>query len=70
MCMDKPVPALGIKTRSIDVLLESSALHQKIVHRATQMPNSDHSFNSFRAAGTNRRPDFSLFWGTSDDPAS
>ena len=26
------------------------------------MPSSDQSFNSFRAAGTNRRPDFSLSW--------
>ena len=67
-CYEKLVPkglvlALGIKTRSIDVLLESSALHQKIVHQATQMLSSDWSFNSFHAAGTNRRPDFSLSWG-------
>ena len=69
-CYQKLVPkglvgllALGIKTRSIDVLLESSALHQKIVHQATQMLSSDQSFNSFHAAGTNRRPDFSLSWG-------
>ena len=75
MCKGQPVPkglvlAIGIKTQSIDVLLKSSALHQKIVHCATQMPSSDQSFNSFRAAGTNRRPDFSLSWGTSGDPAS
>ena len=30
----------------------------------------DWSFNSFRAAGTNGRLDFSLSWGTSRDPAS
>ena len=67
-CYEKLVPkglvlALGIKTWSIDVLLESSALHQKIVHHATQMLSSDWSFNSFLAARSNRRPDFSLSWG-------
>ena len=65
-CYEKLVPkglVLGIKTRSIDVLLESSALHQKIVHHATQMLSSDWLFNSFHAAGSNRRPDFSLSWG-------
>ena len=34
--------------------------HVKFVHWAARMPNSDKLFNSFRAAGTNRRLDFSL----------
>ena len=34
------------------------------------MPSLDRSFNSIHAAGTNGRLDFSLFLGSSDNPAS
>ena len=34
------------------------------------MPSLDRLFNGFRAAGTNGRLNFSLFWGNSGNPAS
>ena len=73
--LGKPIPrglelALGIKTWSKDVRLEYSALHLQFFHWAARMLSLDWSFNSLRAEGTNGRPDFSVSWGTSGDPAT
>ena len=38
--------------------------------QSPRMPSVGKSFDSFRAAGTNGRLDFSLSWGISGDPAS
>ena len=51
---------LGMQTPSADILLEYSVSHIKFVHWTARMPNSDKLCNSFRAAGANGRPDFSL----------
>ena len=55
------VLTLGMQTPSADILLEYSVSHVKFVDWAAQMPNSDKLCNSFRAAGTNRCLDFTLY---------
>ena len=61
---------LEMWTPSVDNLLEYSVSHVKFIHWAARMPNSDKLRNSFRAAGTNGCPDFSLSLLAACDPFS
>ena len=54
---------IGIKTRSLDVLLQYFMCHLKFVHSEARMPSSAKLFNRFRAAGTNECLDLSLSLG-------
>ena len=63
---DKPIPTglapvLGTKTRSLEEFLQYSAFYLWFIYSEARMPNPAMLSKRFRAAGTNKRLDLSLY---------
>ena len=61
-------PVWGTKARSLEALSQYSVFHLWFVHSEARMPSLARLSKSFRAAGTNGRPDLNLTWPVSKDP--